>query len=418
MELNSNISGLGESPTLAVNQKAKKMRAAGEDIVHFGFGQSPFPVHISIQEALRKHADKNAYLPGTGLPELGIAITDAYKRNFGVEYSPKRLAIGPGSKELLFQTTLILDSLVLIPAPSWVSYGPQASIANREYKPVPTKRENSYKLTPEDLDRVASTSEKQKLLILNSPSNPTGAVYSDQELKDLADYIKGKNIFVVSDEIYALTTFDGNPAPTISKYLPEQTIVISGISKAESCGGYRLGYIMVHEALEPFFNCLKACISETFSCVSSPVQYAALEAFSPSEELKTYMRKCVEIHTAAGNYLWKRFIDMGLNCPKPEGSFYLFPDFENQKEFLASKGIKTSAELCRAIIDELKVAILPGSAFFCEDDYLGCRVASVDYDGAKVIEAAQNADAINEAFIDEVCPQLKKGADLIENWIT
>ncbi len=236
--LNPLVLSLKESATLAINLKALNLRRQGVDIVHFGFGQSPFPVPGVIQQALRDNADKKDYLPTQGLPELCEAVAGFYSKEFGYGFKPADVCIGPGSKELIFQIIYLMEGPLLVPVPSWVSYGPQAALRGKEIIPIPTSRENNYRLTPEQLDRAChSAGQSQKLLIFNNPNNPTGALYHTREIREIAEICRAYQVIVISDEIYAMIDFDQWPMGSLATHYPEGTIVSGGLSKSFAAGG-------------------------------------------------------------------------------------------------------------------------------------------------------------------------------------
>ena len=336
--LNHDVVHLKESSTLLINYTVKKLRHQGEKIVHFGFGQSPFPVHPKIVETLREHASEKSYLSTQGLIDLRKNISSFYKSEFGYDFKPENIIMGPGSKELLFQTLFVLEGTVIIPAPSWVSYGPQVSIRGKFISCVHTKEENSYKLMGEELEQLCqSLTAQQKILIINSPNNPTGAVYTDDEIQAIVKVCRKHNIIVFSDEIYGQIDYTGTKKKGFFHYYPERTVVTAGLSKSHSAGGYRLGFIATSEEMAPVIRCLSSMVSETFSAVSAPIQYAAITAYSGDPEIQEYVQDCSKIHEAAGMYLYRRFKAMNLNVPQPEGAFYLMPDFENHRSKLLEK---------------------------------------------------------------------------------
>ena len=260
-QINPHIINLKESATLAINQKARKARAKGEDVYHFGFGQSPFPVHKNIQKALCDHASEKDYLPTLGLPALREKISEFYQKEFGYNLDPSCICIGPGSKELIFQALFVLEGSVIIPAPSWVSYGPQVNLRGKHITRILTKFENGYKLCPDELEKTCvSLSEPQKILIIKSPNNPTGAVYSDEEISALVDVCREQNVLVVSDEIYSLIDFSEKRKKGFMHFYPEGTLLTAGLSKSHSAGGYRLGFLASSPQLEPI---IKAPVSYT-----------------------------------------------------------------------------------------------------------------------------------------------------------
>ena len=418
LSLNPYVTGLKESATLDINLKALELRKQGHEVYHFGFGQSPFPVPEPIQEALRNNSHKKDYLPSRGLPELCDAVAAYYRKEFGYVYSGNDVLIGPGSKELIFQTIYLMEGPVIVPAPSWVSYGPQASLRGKDVFPINTEKDNSYKLTANELDRVCHhLGQKQKLLILNNPNNPTGAVYYEKEIKEIAEICRAYGVIVISDEIYAKIDFTEYPQSSIAKYYPEGTIVSGGLSKSFAAGGYRLGVMLIPQALHIMVDALKSIISETFSSVSAPIQFAALEAYQNFDNLRPTIKMHSDIHKYASTYLYKRFKAMGMNCPRPEGSFYLFPDFENYKQPLRAKGIITCNQLCKDVQEKAHVAMLPGADFYLPATHLGVRVASVDFDGAKALQEWPGESAMDEKKTMKLFPYLVKGCDSLEKYL-
>lgn len=416
--LNPNVASLKESATLDINLKALAMRRNGKEVFHFGFGQSPFPVPYALQEALCLNSDKKDYLPTRGLPALCDAVADYYKKEFNYNFTTNDVLVGPGSKELIFEVIYLMEGPVIVPAPSWVSYGPQASLRGKEIVPITTKRENSYKLTAEELDKTChQLGQKQKLLILNNPNNPTGAVYYEDEIKEIAAICRAYNVIVISDEIYAKIDFTDYPQSSLVKHYPEGTIVSGGLSKSFAAGGYRLGVMLIPEPLHVILEAVKSIISETFSAVSAPIQYAALEAYGNFERVRPIIKKHSDIHKFASMYLYKRFKKMGLNCPKPKGSFYLFPDFENYAERLRSKGIITCNQLCADVQEKAHVAFLPGSDFYLPVTKLGVRVASVDFNGEEVLAKWNGEHEMDDEKTMELFPNLVKGCDSLENYL-
>lgn len=419
VSLNPDVINLKESSTLKINQLARKMRAEGKTVYHFGFGQSPFPVHQKIVDELKKHAHEKDYLPTLGLPELRKTISNYYKEEFGYHFKPEHILVGPGSKELLFQALYVLEGPVIIPAPSWVSYGPQVNVRGKHIMRVVTQYENNYKLQPDELENVCNTlPDDQKILIINSPNNPSGAVYSEAEVKALSEVARRRNVIVVSDEIYAMVDFKMERRKGFAHFYPEGTIVTAGLSKSHSAGGYRLGFLATSKELEPLITCLASLVSETFSAVSAPIQYSAVTAYSRDQDLLDYVDQCTKIHKAAGEYMAKRFNNMEASCPEPEGAFYILPSFDGYRKKLEAKfGGMDSQKFANICLEHANVAMLPGSDFYMPHYMLCCRVATVDYDGASVYKASLKASAIDDAFIEKNCPSIKAGLDSLENFL-
>ena len=416
--INKQIFSLKESATLYINELAINLRDKGKDIYHLGFGESPFPVPKAMQDALAKNGYQKHYISGKGLPKLRKAISKFFKNEFDYNYSYENIFVGPGSKELIFQLVYMLEGPLMVPAPSWVSYEPHANIRSKKFIPINTDFKNDYRLQASELDKICiSQKNRQKILILNNPSNPTGSVHTSNELKDLSEICRKHGVIVISDEIYSLISFRQQDFQGIAKYYPEGTITTSGISKAFSAGGWRLGFAMIPKELSQITKPFSAFISETFSCVSSPIQYGALPAFQNYELVKHHVERCRDIHRAAGDFLYKKFKEIGLNCPKPEGAFYLFPDFENFRKLLNSRGIFTSKELCKLLLEEANVALLPGSNFYMSKNFFAVRAASVDYDGAKVLQNFPENRDITEEVSLKLFPNLSKACNNIDSWL-
>ena len=417
--IHSQILNLKESATLSINQKALSMRKQGVDICHLGFGESPFPVPEIMVESLKEYSSKKNYLPGMGLPELRETAASFFRSEYELDCSRENTVVGPGSKELIFHLLMLLEGPFIIPAPSWGSYGPQAHILSKPVQTVFTKRKNSYRLQAGELNEVCKNlGTVQKILILNNPCNPTGAVYPPQELEELAQVCRDQNVVVISDEIYALIDFSGRKFVSISKFYPEGTFVTGGLSKAFSAGGWRLGLTFVPKAMSSLIKPWNALISETYSCVSAPIQYGALAAFENFEEIRPRIDQCCDIHSLAGSYLHRRFIKMNLNCPKPEGAFYLFPDFQNHQTKLNQRDISDCAQLTENLLENAKVAVLPGNDFYMDSENLCVRVASVDYSGPDVLKHFPGLENCSDAWVEKQMPNLKLACDRIQDWIS
>ena len=417
--VNPRLQKVKESATLAINEKAVKLRSQGQDIVHFGFGQSPFAVHPLIIEALQNNSHHKAYLPTLGLAELRDNIA-AYYNKRGYDWQASNIVIGPGSKELLFDLLYLLQGTLLLPAPSWVSYYPQAQLVGKEVVHVVSRSDNGYKITPKELQQALDSPQardsEQLILLLNSPNNPVGSSYSSTELQELASIVKQHNIIVIADEIYAEVYFGEEPPPSIYSFLPQQTIVTSGLSKSFSAGGYRLGFTAIPPAIaEQILKPLSALISETFSCVSAPIQHAAVVAYSDNPQINQYIHDCNRIHGLMSSYIRGRLVEYKIGCPVGTGSFYLFPDFNNWTQQLQERGIKDSPSLCAAILDEAAVTLLPAQDFGLPASDYACRLATVDYDGVILMEALQEGASDTELLA--LAPKVSQGCDRLGEWV-
>jgi len=259
------------SPTLAMNNLMKKREIEGLPIFKLGFGQSPFPVPNVMIEELQKNAHIKDYLHTQGLDILREQISHYYKTRFSVKSNADQIVVGPGSKELIFLAQLTLGRSLFLPKPSWVSYDPQAKLLGLRTHWIPTHAEDEWKLTAETAKVFLSNHpNKTFTTIFNYPNNPTGAIYSSEELASLTEVFREYGVLVISDEIYGEFTFE-NDHVSLGSIYPEGTIVCSGLSKWCGAGGWRLGYMIFPEELNNIKIALIEAGSETYSCASAPV---------------------------------------------------------------------------------------------------------------------------------------------------
>ena len=418
--INQNILSLKQSSTLLINEKVKELRAKGQEVSHFGFGQSPFPIHASIVAALKENAENNHYLPVAGLEKLREEIVLFLKKHQNIKTTKESVFIGPGSKELLYQSILIFDAEFLIPKGSWVSYIPQIQSKGGVYHILETNFENDFKLTPEILDTFFKSEvvKKQTVLILNSPNNPSGAVYTKEEYKALAIACRKYNVVVFSDEIYSQINFSESYSPSISAYYPEKTIVFGGLSKVFSAGGYRLGYMMLPNELQALQNVYKSLFSETFSCVSSPIQFAAIKAFEYHIDLQNYVATSTVILKNISEFIFKELSEVRIECTKSEGAFYMLIGFNLHKAAILKLGISSSFDLANYVLENYNFAMLPGVDFGFKKEELFFRIAFVDFNGEKIMDAYSHDKNIETIFIKENAPNVFFGVEKIKTFIS
>lgn len=420
--LNPNIIGLKESPTLRINQQCKELAAAGKHIYKLGLGQSPFPVPDPVVNALRLYAPQKDYLHVQGLPELRQAVADFHRKKDGINILAENVIIGPGSKELLFLLQLVFEGEVLIPSPSWVSYLPQAKIIGNTIHILHTEAKDQWRLLPEQLERFcienASPDKHPYLLILNYPGNPDGITYGTESIKELAETARRNNIYILSDEIYGQLHHQGNHI-SIAKYYPEGTIISSGLSKWCGAGGWRLGTFSFPPDLHWLLDAMAAVASETYTSVSAPIQYAAIQAFMCGAEIENYLWHVRKILFLLGNKTAAILKEGNILVNDPTGGFYLFLDFSPLKNKLHKRGIRDSTQLCDSLLNEYGVAILPGSDFNRPAEELSARLSYVDFDGAKALSASYTVplhDKLPEDFLSQYCSNVIEAANAITGW--
>lgn len=421
MHLNLNVRGLPLSATLEINEISNALIAEGKNVYKLGLGQSPFPVPQAVVDELKVNAHQKDYLPVRGLPALQQAVVGYFERTQGLAYLPQNVLVGPGSKELMFILQLVYYGDLVIPTPSWVSYAPQAHIIGRHVRWVPTRAENKWLLTPEELERVcADDPNKPRIVILNYPNNPTGYTYSDDELKALAAVARKYKIIMLSDEIYGELQFDGGHR-SIARYYPEGTIISSGLSKWCGAGGWRLGTFIAPQELSWIVKSMATVASETFTATSAPIQFAAVRAFNGGVSIERYLWQSRRVLRALAERVHASLTGIGLTLDPFDGGFYAFPDFSPLRDKLAARGITTSAQLCSRLLQETGVAILPGSCFGRPEEELTARLAFVDFDGARALAAAEqipNDQPLDETFLRRNCDRVVTAMERMSDWLS
>jgi len=412
--------GTVTSATLAVQERCTDLSREGRTVYRLGLGQSPFPVPLVVVEALRANASHKQYLPVRGLPALREAVARYHGRRHGVQRAPESVLVGPGSKELLFLLQLVFDGDIIVPTPAWVSYVPQARIATRRVVALPMRAEDHWRVDPERLDALCAASDRKvpRLLLLNYPANPTGTSYDIDHLVTLARVARERDIVILSDEIYGELRFDGGHV-SIGRMCPERTIVSSGLSKWCGAGGWRLGTFSFPPELGPVRDAMAVLASETFTSTSAPIQYAAVRAFQGGPEIEKYLAGARRLLSALTAHCLRALTAAGARTEAPDGAFYLFSDFGGLREPLAARGIRTSEELAARLLEETGVAVLPGTDFGRAPDELSVRLAVVDFDGAKALEAIQvlpDGDELSEVTVRSLCANVTDGVDRMAEW--
>ena len=403
--IKKNLTNLEPSATLAINEKSKELILKGKRVYRFGFGQSPFPVPEKIVSVLKKNADKKAYLPMQGLPELREAVSSYLSKKTRTIFQKENIIITPGSKEGMFLMHMAFNGDIILPAPSWVSYAPQAKIASNKVHWIQTSADNNWFPTADELEKkIKSIKNKNIILILNSPNNPSGTTCNN--LKELSKVAKKYKIIILSDEIYTDLKFDEN-YESISRYYPEGTCITGGLSKWCGAGGWRLGFFAAPKQLSTLMDNLKVLASETFSTVNSPVQYAAVEAYQGNYE--EFKLKTTNILKAVGAYAYKKLRSNKVLINPPQGGFYLMPEFINKK-------YKTSSDLCVAILKETGVALLPGSAFGFKPSKMLVRLSFTDFDGSNFLKNISSEKKIKKPDIEKYAPNVVAGIRILSNW--
>mgnify|MGYP001287120038 FL=1 len=403
--IKNKIKNLNLSATLKINEISKKLEQEGKEIIKFGFGESPFPVPDKIVEALKKNAHQKSYLPIQGLEDLRVSISKYESKKKNKNFSPEQIIVGPGSKELMFLLHLSFDGDIIIPTPSWVSYKPQSIIADNQFHWIETIAENNWYPTGDSIEElVRKDKDKNYLLILNSPNNPSGQVCKN--LKEISEIVKKYKITVLSDEIYSELTFD-EVKESISDYCPDKVIISNGLSKWCGAGGWRLGYFVIPHSLDNIKNSMKVLASETFSAVSSPIQFAAISAFN--NDHSDYIIKSKKILKGVGDYVYNNLKSNNIIMNKPMGGFYLMPEFLNKK-------FDTSTLMCADLLNKKNVAILPGSDFGFPINKMISRLSYTDFDGKNFMSKINLETSIDNDLIIKYAPKVVEGIKRLKEW--
>ncbi|MEW6222567.1 MAG: pyridoxal phosphate-dependent aminotransferase [Candidatus Hadarchaeota archaeon] len=371
MKLSKRASLIGPSPTLGITAKAKKMQAEGIDVIGFGAGEPDFDTPENIKDAAKKAIDAGftKYTPTSGIHELKAAICEKLKRDNSLDYSPEEVLVSCGAKHSIFNAILAMcDEMdeVVLPAPYWVSYPEMIKLAGARAIIVKTMQQNGLKITAEQLSNEITP--ETKLFILNSPSNPTGMAYSKEELKSIAEVLVDDNIYCLSDEIYEKITYGGVQHVSIASMSQEMknlTIVVNGVSKPYSMTGWRIGYAAGPKEIIQVMSNIQ---DHSTSNPPSISQKAALEALTGPQEKVGEM---VKAFAKRRDYIVKRLNSIaGIECLTPEGAFYAFPNVSQlYGKRHGGKMIKDSFSLTELLLEQARVAVVPG-AVFGSDEHL------------------------------------------------
>jgi len=365
MQLASRIRQIPPSATLALNAKANQLKAKGVDIVNFGVGEPDFDTPDNIREAAIRAIREGftRYTPVGGTPELKEAIINRFQADYGLSYQPSEVVVSCGGKHGLYNLFQVLcekGDEVIIPAPFWVSYVPMVMLADATPVVVPTREENGFKLTAAELK--ARLTPKTKAIVVNSPSNPTGGVYSQAELEALGEVVLEAGLCVISDDIYDKILFDGAKFYNMAMLSPElkaRTFVFNGVSKAYAMTGWRIGYLA---GPADGVKAVDTIQSQSTSNPNSIAQKAAVEALNgPQDSVKAMLAE----FAWRREDIYKRTLEIpGATAIKPGGAFYLFPNFSAYYDKLqVAPGQSQSGALAAYLLEEAQVAAVPGGEF-------------------------------------------------------
>ncbi|MGW6288096.1 pyridoxal phosphate-dependent aminotransferase [Streptomyces sp. NPDC055107] len=354
------------SPNLALNQLVAERRAAGEDIVHLGFGESRLPAFGPLAEALARGAHRNAYGPVAGSPDVRRALAGYFERR-GLPTTADQIVVGPGSKPLLMALQHVLPGDVLLPRPAWNSYAPQARLAGRKAYGVPIPAVCGGVPDPvalrETVRAARASGGDPRTVILTLPDNPTGTLAPPELVRELCAVAEELDLVIVSDEIYRDIVHDlATPFLSPAEVAPHRTVVTTGLSKSLALGGWRIGACRLPGDAwgERIRDGVVSVASEVWSTLAGPMQEVAAYAFDEPPEIRARLAACARLHGVLAREVHRIVTAAGALCRPPTGGFYVYPDFEPLRERLATLGVTDSPSLQRHLLDAYGVLVLAG----------------------------------------------------------
>lgn len=423
MKLSSSYNRLTLPKNLETSMKIRSERELNNNPFpyhNFILGQSPFPVPNEIQKALADNSNKGMYSPFYGIKQLTNNIIKFNQKHFDLSLDENQIIIGYGTKHLMQILISIVEGHYFVPVPAWVGYLPIIQHYDRKFSTIRLTSKNNWKLSASQLEKYFSQIGSQKVLIFNNPHNPTGAVYNLKEMNELVEVCRKYDVTVISDEIYALMTYEIEKFVSMAKVYPEKTFVTNGISKDRSAAGYRFGTcILPSQNMTNLQMIFRKYIANFFTNISTPIQYAAIEAYSNNESIDRYIQFTRNIHY----YISKRMYRISSNIKDidvsyPEGGFYLTLDLNKYQTRFINKNINNSSQLVSALLKHpIKVSTISGDSIgLSESDYL-LRIAFVDYDGEKLLDELRYGELdyeVIDRYIEPMILGIKKIGKFLE----
>ena len=364
--ISKRVGAIAPSATLAVTSKAKELKAAGAPVIGFGAGEPDFPTPSYIVEAaIAACADpiNHRYSPAGGLPDLKEAIAHKTLRDSGLEVSPNQVVVTNGGKHAVYncmQVILNAGDEVLLPAPYWTTYPEPIALAGATTTILPTTEQTGFRVTVDQLN--ASLTDRTKALVFVSPSNPTGAVYPEEEITAIGEWAVENNVWIFTDEIYEHLVYGSNVHHSISRLVPEcadQTVILNGVAKTYAMTGWRVGWIIAPEDVAKASSTLQSHQTSNVANISQQAALAAVSGpLSAVDEMRSAFDKRRQVMHSMLNAIG------GVSVLEPQGAFYAFPNFSHclHRE-IAGKKVETTIDLAQVFLEEIHVAVVPGEAF-------------------------------------------------------
>jgi aspartate aminotransferase len=354
------------SPNLALNQVVAQRRAAGESIIHLGFGEARLPVFPPLLERLIAGAGRNAYGPVEGDESVRQAVAGYFTRR-GIPTGPEQVMVAPGSKPLLSALNMAVPGDVLLPRPCWNTYAPQALLAGKAAWGIAIPDECGGVPEPsalrETIYALRAAGHHPRVLLLTLPDNPTGTLAPSTLVRQICAIAEQEDLLIISDEIYRdIVHNPGNPVLSPAQVAPERTVVTTGLSKSHALGGWRIGAARFPGGVRGSWirDRVAALASEIWSTLAGPMQEVATYAYNEPPELREHIAAATRLHGTAARAVHQIMVNAGASCRPPTGGFYVYPDFGQMREVLARRSITDSASLQRQLLDEFGIAVLAG----------------------------------------------------------
>lgn len=376
------MTGRPLSPNLALNQLVDERRAAGQSIVHMGFGEARLPAFAPLVRRLAAAADHNAYGPVAGTLAAREAVSGYFERR-RLPTAPDQIVLAPGSKPLLFALQLVEPGTVLLPRPCWNSYAPQADLAGKKVIGVPIPPRCGGVPDPDLLRRTIAAArahgDQPRIVVLTLPDNPTGTLAPPALVREICAIAEEEDLLIVSDEIYRDIVHDPvTPVLSPAEVAPGRTIVTTGLSKTLALGGWRIGAARfpAGERGERIRSDVLAVASDVWSTLAGPMQDVAAYAFAEPPEIRDRLARSARLHGAVARAVHSAVVAAGAVCRPPVGGFYVYPDFEPLRGKLAERGVTGSESLSRYLLDEHAIAVLAGHLLGDDEKALRCKLAT------------------------------------------
>ncbi|WP_200259025.1 pyridoxal phosphate-dependent aminotransferase [Streptomyces sp. HSG2] len=398
------------SATLAIDEAVRSRREAGGDVLHLGFGEAGLPVPPGLAEVLAQAHTHNGYGPVAGSTRAREAAAGWFTRR-GRSTEPGAILLGPGSKPLLFALLAAIDGDVVLPRPAWVSYAAQAALVGRRVLTVPAPETSGGIPDPDLLEpalrRARAEGGRPGVLVLTVPDNPTGTVAPAEQIRAVLRIADRHGLAVVSDEIYAELAHHGS-APSPLTWLPERTVVTTGLSKSLALGGWRIGFARTPDGEwgRRLHRESTAIASEVWSSPAAPMQVVAAHALDDPPEIVAHVEASRDLHARLAVDVHARLLSAGARCRAPQAGFYLYPDFSPARDALRERGVHTGADLAATLLERHGVATLPGSAFGEPDTALTLRIATSLLYGATTEQRWAALAARDPAELPWIAPAL------------